>query len=177
MKAIDKYFKTENEHWNDAIFTLYNKVVKSGLFPDAEVPLKLFSDGINGMVNDNETPAKAVSEFIDTLKSIDLPGQLLILNEAGHYFKNSVFDEGELSEITTLIDSYISKLNPEKPQVANLREALKSIVKNELDALPETIKELEPLQRLNIVTKLLPYVMPKIESIHFEDVEGNDWML
>jgi hypothetical protein len=38
-------------------------------------------------------------------------------------------------------------------------------MQKELEQLPETLKELDPEQRLNILCKLMPYVLPKIESI------------
>ena len=46
-----------------------------------------------------------------------------------------------------------------------LRENLKSIMHNEIDKIPELLKELEPRDRLNIICKLMPYVFPKLETI------------
>jgi hypothetical protein len=52
--------------------------------------------------------------------------------------------------------------------VSSIRETLKELVQKELAALPETLKSLEPEKRLNIVCKLLPFVLPKVEAIHSE---------
>ena len=38
-------------------------------------------------------------------------------------------------------------------------------MQKELEQLPETLKELDPVQRLNILCKLMPYVLPKTESV------------
>jgi hypothetical protein len=38
-------------------------------------------------------------------------------------------------------------------------------MQKEIEQLPETLKELDPLQRLNILYKLIPYVLPKVESV------------
>lgn len=48
----------------------------------------------------------------------------------------------------------------------NLRDNLKTIMQNEIEKLPATLEELEPKERLNVVCKLLPYVFPKVETVH-----------
>ena len=44
-------------------------------------------------------------------------------------------------------------------------------MQKELEQLPETLKDLEPVQRLNILCKLIPYVLPKVEAVHSEKGE------
>ena len=46
------------------------------------------------------------------------------------------------------------------------RILLKNILYKELDNFEEYFENLEPKQKLEIIIKLLPYVMPKIESVH-----------
>ena len=48
----------------------------------------------------------------------------------------------------------------------SLREALKSIMHQEVEQLPETLKTLEPKERLNVLCKLMPFVFPKVESVN-----------
>ena len=48
-----------------------------------------------------------------------------------------------------------------------LRTVLKSVVFDELERLPETLKDLPPEKRLELLTKLLPYVMPKIQQANY----------
>ncbi len=48
---------------------------------------------------------------------------------------------------------------------SELRKTLKAIVAAELDALPTTLSELSPKERLELVIKLLPFCMPKVDSI------------
>ena len=50
-------------------------------------------------------------------------------------------------------------------ETTDLRKALKEMMQKELKTLPDTLKELEPVQRLNILCKLIPYVLPKVESV------------
>jgi len=49
---------------------------------------------------------------------------------------------------------------------SGLRETLKDIIQNELEQLPETLKNLDSLQRLNALNKLMPYVFPKVTAIN-----------
>lgn len=48
----------------------------------------------------------------------------------------------------------------------NLRETLKTIMQKEIEKLPETLEALDPKERLNVVCKLMPYVFPKVETVH-----------
>jgi hypothetical protein len=52
-----------------------------------------------------------------------------------------------------------------------LRETLKSIMQKEIEKLPETLEALDTKERLNVVCKLMPYVFPKVESIHPKEGE------
>ena len=53
----------------------------------------------------------------------------------------------------------------------NLREILKEIMQKEIEMLPELLNQLETRERLNIVCKLMPYIFPKAESVHFQSGE------
>ena len=46
-----------------------------------------------------------------------------------------------------------------------LRSILKGIIAKELEAIPETLQNIEPEKRLEIVLKLLPFVLPKVENV------------
>jgi len=39
------------------------------------------------------------------------------------------------------------------------------LLRRDLEQLPETLKELDPVQRLNLLCKLIPYVLPKVVSV------------
>jgi hypothetical protein len=47
-----------------------------------------------------------------------------------------------------------------------LRETLKTIMQKEIEKLPETLEALEPKERLNVVCKFMPFVFPKVETVH-----------
>ena len=51
-----------------------------------------------------------------------------------------------------------------------VREVLKDIVQNELDQLPELLESMQPEKRAEILTRLLPYVVPKNEIPGNQDI-------
>ncbi len=57
----------------------------------------------------------------------------------------------------------------------DLRKTLKEIMQKEFEQLPETLKKLEPKERLNILCKLMPFAFPKIEAVHSTDGEPTVW--
>ena len=46
-----------------------------------------------------------------------------------------------------------------------LRSVLKDIVYQELEEIEERLNELEPKERIELVLKLMPYTLPKVNSI------------
>jgi hypothetical protein len=49
---------------------------------------------------------------------------------------------------------------------SELRTTLKEIIAGELDALPQTFEQLPAKERLEILIKILPYCLPKVDSIN-----------
>lgn len=57
-----------------------------------------------------------------------------------------------------------------------MRLLLKQIISDELEALPATLEQLPGKDRLEAVLKLMPFVLPKIESIEGQyDDERFNW--
>lgn len=61
-----------------------------------------------------------------------------------------------------------------------MRTALKNLVFDELIELPKLLDSLDPQTRLGIIVKLLPFVLPKVESENYKLGEGGigdtwDW--
>jgi hypothetical protein len=53
----------------------------------------------------------------------------------------------------------------------DIRKILNDIIHKELEKAEENLNTLEPKQRLEILIKLMPYVLPKVESISDSDLE------
>ena len=172
VQALESYFKTENEHWNYYTRKMLYEVMKQGIFENPETPLKLFSIAVNNLPGMYETPLQAVQSFETETDLQELePGQrLFVLQWVLKYFKNSEFDQNT-DEIQDFLQIKINNLDNEinqpeyKPLTRTIRETLKDLMQKELEQLPETLKDLEPVQRLNILCKFMPYVLPKVESV------------
>ena len=50
----------------------------------------------------------------------------------------------------------------------DLKESIKLIIENEFESLPETLQQLEPEKRIDVLIKLLPYIVPKLQNIQIE---------
>ena len=48
---------------------------------------------------------------------------------------------------------------------AELRSALKDVLYDEIEQIPHRLDELEAKDRLELLVKLLPYVLPKVNNI------------
>lgn len=174
IEALESYFKTENEYWNGYTREILCEVLQQGNFENPETPLQLFSNSIDIFNEHHETPLKAVQEFAaETDKQKLTPAQKLFVYEWVYkYVKVSDFGELDLSEVKDLLKSQTERLKNDKPKVeynkpltGNIRDTLKEMMQKEIESLPDTLKELEPVQRLNILCKLIPYVLPKVESV------------
>ena len=174
IEALESYFKTKNEYWNGYTREILCEVLQQGNFENPETPLQLFSNSIDIFSEHHETPLKAVQEFeTETDKHKLTQSQKLFVYEWVYkYVKNSEFDNMDATEIKDLLKSQTERLKNDMPKVeynkpltGNIRETLKEMMQKELEQLPETLKELDPVQRLNILCKLMPYVLPKTESV------------
>lgn len=63
----------------------------------------------------------------------------------------------------------------EPVDTAAVRERLKWILAEEIERLPETLQQMEPKDRLNAVLKLIPYFLPKPETVHYLEGEPIDF--
>ena len=179
LQALEGYFKTENEHWNAYAFEMLCEVLKQGNFENPETPLQLFSIAVENLPELYETPLQAVQMFEAETNGLEPKQKLFVFEWVLKYLKNSEFDkEGtketkDLYDVKNLLKTKIERLELEvsklpennKPLTGSIRETLKDLMQKELEQLPETLKDLEPVQRLNILCKFMPYVLPKVESV------------
>lgn len=57
----------------------------------------------------------------------------------------------------------------------DIRANLKTFVEKELNKLPETLAVLPTDKKLDLLLKLLPYVLPKVESVSMNKGEPSSW--
>lgn len=60
---------------------------------------------------------------------------------------------------------------------SELRETLKAVIELEFATLPARLAELDPRERLDVLLKLLPFCLPKVETINgnYDEVSAFDW--
>ena len=171
IEALESYFKTENEHWNSYAFEMLCEVLKQGNFENSETPLQLFNQSVNIFTEQSETPLKAIQEVEVKTKELNTAQKLFVYEWIFKYLKRTEYEEIDLTEIMDLLKSRIERLKNvnqienQKPITGSIRDNLKELMQKEIERLPETLKELEAVQRLNILCKLIPYVLPKVESV------------
>ncbi|QHT71181.1 hypothetical protein GXP67_33280 [Rhodocytophaga rosea] len=171
LNALESYYNTQNQHWNDFTLKMICEVLTEKSFEHPELPLLLFSRSIDIFSEHYQSPIKAVWMFNNEIeeKSLTTGQKIFALHWVCKYLRISEFDY-DLMPVYRLLKSQESKLKaelkPEKSLVSNIQDILKEQVHKELEKLPDTLKDLEPVQRLNVLCKLMPYVMPKTEIQH-----------
>lgn len=73
-----------------------------------------------------------------------------------------------------------SKVGGRKPGTPNvltaeIRSVLKQIVNDEISTLPERLSQMQPADRTATLLKLLPYVLPQMQSVQHDEGEPVDW--
>lgn len=58
----------------------------------------------------------------------------------------------------------------------DLRDLLKSVISNELGNIEHRLEQLEPKERLEMIIKLMSFVMPKVQTLESSyDSLGSEW--
>jgi hypothetical protein len=60
-------------------------------------------------------------------------------------------------------------------RTSEMRDVFKQAMDAEIQGLPELLKQLEPEKRLDLVIKLLPYVMPRVNPVSMNEGEPFSW--
>lgn len=177
VQELESYFKTENEHWNEYALKTIRKALEKQLFSDFNKLMQLYEFSINiASESHRENPFEGLQLIISEYDKNELTTEqkVYLLESVFKYLDCTDFDDWYSSEIQDLMKSQITVYNNElknklpeynKPLTGNIRDTLKDLMQKELEQLPETLKELDPMQRLNILCKLMPYVLPKTESV------------
>jgi hypothetical protein len=172
FEALQGYMTTENEHWNNWMFEITADAIKGGQFNDIEQALELFSFWLDAATTNHKQPLKALFEIQRELDSKQATAQqaLFIWDYLIKYIRNSVFEEGEMTDFVQMAASYAKRIrtteseNAEKPLLVGMREQLNDILNNELQKMPLLLEKLDPEKRLAVLCRLLPLTMPRNET-------------
>ncbi len=61
------------------------------------------------------------------------------------------------------------------PLTLDLRDRLKSIVESELNRLPDLLGGLSDKERLDVILKLIPIILPKAKPVRHNANEPSNW--
>ncbi|RTY81883.1 hypothetical protein EKL99_11130 [Flavobacterium sp. ZB4P23] len=63
----------------------------------------------------------------------------------------------------------------EQKTTKEIRTVLKSVINKELLNIETLFEGLPPKERLEIIVKLIPYVLPKVDNVNYSLGETTDW--
>lgn len=176
IEVLESYIKSADEYLNGFCFQILRELVTQQLFENLELPLKLFTEAAGYLPATSETPLLAVQMLEDRSaeEKVTSIQKEFVYRWVYKYLNDSVFDN-DVTQVSQLIKTTLSKLReeniPQKPLVANMRTTLKEMIEKEISLLPESLNKLDNVQRLQVICKLIPFVLPKIDSIHHEKGE------
>ena len=177
IESVERYFKTENEHWNGYALKTIRKALEKQLFSDFNELMRLYELSITiASETHKEKPFEGLQLIVSEYDKNELTTEqkVHLLEGVFEYLDRTDFEDWYSNEIQDLMKSqiavYANELKnkvPEysKPLTGNIRDTLKQMMQTELEQLPSALKKLDPAQRLNILCKLMPYVLPKTESV------------
>ncbi len=56
-----------------------------------------------------------------------------------------------------------------------LRNQFKKMVGDELEKLPELLEQLEAKERLNFICRMIPFVLPKVDTVDYSRGENDNF--
>lgn len=189
ITALEGYFKTGNEHWDYYALKTIRKALEKQLFSDFNKLMRLYEVSISiASESHREKPFEGLKLIISEYDKNELSAEqkVYLLEGVFEFLDNTEFDGWYSEEIQDLMKSQIAVYNNEianrkpeynKPLTRDVRDTLKELMQKELEQLPETLKELDPVQRLNVLCKLMPYVLPKTESVRHNFGEPDEFII
>lgn len=181
---VEQYLNAGSEHDNKHALDVWLEAIKSDTFSDPAIPLKVFVELRNALLRVSDQPAKVIPVFEQHTNGMKGSEKLFVARHLHYYFEQTVFPKGEndeaetdLTGISKPLDALLTRLNREAgitdgdPKTDDLRRMLKDIFRAEMKRLPEYLQSLEPKERLNVLCKMLPFALPRIESVHFSEGE------
>ena len=181
---VEQYLNFGSEHDNKHALGVWLEAIRSGTFPDPATPLKVFVELRNALVQVSDQPAQVIPIFEQYTNGMKGSEKMFLAQHLLNYFEHTVFDEngdGEpetyLTGISKPLDALLTRLSKETgitnddPKTGDLRRLLKETIRQEMERLPEYLQSLETKDRVNVLCKMMPYVFPKVESVHLSEGE------
>lgn len=185
-QTLESYYQTENDWHNSKIVELIAAIKEKSNFEELQPALDLYNLGIGSFTENPDSPIKVIKILDKRIHQLGLneTQSVFILEKIKGYLQYTSFEDNDIEEdrqelfmkiFNAEIKAKKSKLEkdkPKQPNVDSLRVNLKEILHKELEKLPEYLEGLEPRQKLNYLCKLMPYVLPKVQTVDSEKGEN-----
>ena len=181
---VEQCLNAGSEHDNKHTLDVWLEAIRSGTFPDPATPLKVFVELRNALLRASDEPAKVIPIFEQHTNGMKGGEKLFVARHLLLYFEHTVFAENEndepetyLTGISKPLEALLGRLSKETgiknddPMTGDLRRLLKATIRQEIERLPEYLQSLETKDRLNVICKMMPFVLPKVEAVHFSEGE------
>jgi len=179
---LDAYFNTEDEHYNEYAFDVYESFLVKGLFKDISLAMRLWDEQVKQLVDNCATPAQAFQNFETALKGEKVSDKQkhLLFDQVQFYLENTEFEQ-DVTQVISLLNIQSKKYasDPFKveddghtPKGIDLRSQLKTLFQAELERIPELLEGLEDKERLQMILKMMPFVMPKVDKVNISHGEA-----
>lgn len=181
---VEQCLNFGSEHDNKHALGVWLDAIKTSTFSDPATPLKVFVELRNALMQVSDEPAKVILVFEQHTNEMKGTEKIFVAWHLLYYFNQTVFAENEndepetyLTGISKPLDALLTRLRKETgiksddPMTGDLRRLLKDTFRQEIERLPEYLQSLETKDRVNAICKMLPFVLPKVESVHFSEGE------
>ena len=170
MKAqstAEDLLRTDSDHWNSYALRFLVKVKEGGLFSQEDQAMGLYHEVVELAVEHHGEPLKAERSIEKLLAKLTEEQRLQVYQGAYEYLRGTEYGTEEqpidLGPVLAILKVHTKEV--ESPTwTATARTRLQDLVRAELDALPATIAQLDPKDRVAALTRLLPYALPRAEE-------------
>jgi hypothetical protein len=166
---LETFIQTEDRHWNGFALRFLCKVKEEALFPEEELAITRYRGTLHLALEHYDQALKADHVIAEYLEDLTEAQRLAIYKGAMEYIGGSVFgpeeEEHDMKPVLALLKARSKHEEPVKWS-STAKDRLRNLVHSELDALPATLSQLEPKDRIAALCKLIPYVLPKGEEVN-----------
>lgn len=157
MEHIERFFTTENEHWNTHALKVYTDAKKEGIFDDLEVPLQYFEDYSAIYPSNQEAPIRVTEQLRAAMEEdgLNTGQQEFIVKALIHWFRKTEFGEvGKTYHMNKVVTILELEFPATKYDVAAIVPGFNfEKLKKELEAIPDTANKIKHLLEQEAIYK------------------------
>lgn len=175
---VQEFLNDLSEYDREQVQKMWIEALQTDCFNDPLTPLAIFRDMRPDLLNVRNEPGLIAAAFEKHTEGLNTAQKQFVAQKTLAYFKTTVFDDDPEAGLEYVIIQTLNALNKrlkrtkssesDHGKTATIRQTLYNILQGEMERIPEYLAQLETKDRLNILCKIMPYVLPRIESITLE---------